>query len=237
MTAARASRMSAHTGVPTSTTLRCSSGLMLVAHVRARGQHLLDVALQLAGLGDRRSGTLPRCRAVKAFAMATGSGAPALGERAVGSARSTRLDRNAGTWPPPEVTLARDVPERRVRNPSTSPWKTKGSRSTTRSRKPEAAGDELGERLPLQVDLLLHHVGRAQRVGQRGLPLRLRHLPADVHALAAVLVVRLQHQLVAVRRGCARRGRSRGPSRVVRPSRTRRVQGTWAAMACALVGR
>src|SRR5262249_21670682 len=76
------------------------------------------------GLRERRGSPPMRARGFKGGGRST----PLLRYEAFGSTRK------AGTCPPPEVTLASDVPERRVRNPSTSPWKTKGSRSTTRSR-------------------------------------------------------------------------------------------------------
>ena len=50
-TASRASRMSAHTGRAHLHHAAVQLGLDLVAEVRARDQHLLDVALQLARVG------------------------------------------------------------------------------------------------------------------------------------------------------------------------------------------
>ena len=130
----------------------------------------------------------------------------------------------AGTWPPPDVTLASPVALSRVRKPATRPRNRYGREidehvahrdaAAPRRRETPRAGRRSAPARPSR--------DRARRTARvdRVVPCRLAGLPAERHAGAAVLVVRLDARTGS---RCARRCASRSivlPSRTTGPSST-----------------
>ena len=142
--------------------------------------------------------------------------------------------RNDGTWPPPEVTLARPLRAQ----PREEPGQLARGRDTARSRRarrgtPPGAVISTYGNISRRTAISPLHDPRARR--RAPAPARWsRPMPPVVsqperHTAAAVLVVGLDDELVALAPDVTRAGPRAAPSAVVRVSASTRVHGTWAA--------
>ena len=153
---------------------------------------------------------------------------------------TVRSTTNVGTvLPPPAVTLSSAAVESRVRQPSIAApsGRTARCRSSGRCRCSRAIGPGRVRLARDRRPAPARYSGSARAVRTAACPARLVHGPAQHDARPAVVVVRLEHQPVAVSGDRRAPGRSR-PSRARScRSSTTRVHGMCVAIACRSAGR
>src|SRR5262249_52569833 len=158
---------SAQTGVPTSTTLWCSSGLICSPRwlPAANISSMWLFSSRVRGSTSWNSSSMPRVN--------WGMGRALAGldqERRHLAAAGAHVGQGGG-GERGEEALHLALEE-------------EGVQAEDEVAEAEAPLADLGERLAARLHLLLHHEGAAQGLGQGGRPVGLARLPADVDALA-----------------------------------------------------
>src|SRR6185436_15324697 len=185
-TASLASGMSWQTGVPTSTTLRCNSGLISSPRwvPAASISSMWLFSSRVWGSMSWNSSSMPR---VKRGSITASGGSIARGDEEGRDLAAAR--RHVGQGGPGE---AREEALHLALEDEGVEVHHQVAEAQGRLAVPPR---QLREGLALQLYLLLNDVGLPQGLGQGLLPGGVGHLPAEEDALAAVLVVGLHHQL------------------------------------------